>query len=318
MAYWFEKGELRRFPRVEMPMRVFIRPSQANTDKQIIHYPVNYLPTAIVNKINQIESELKINMVNIQEQREIIIPAFTEAIELVHTFGELTQAISQGKNPAYQKDKIAKLSQITNGFLIAKQLEVDGPKTYQFFSMIEEKFIAYSKGIVTILQNSSARKLYTECKLSQAFQVDKVIPKFNLPKYKQMPLANSLYLLSELSNLYLKTFISLLNEHRPVQQANTWFKHDLKISACGLTVDLYKDYPLSTKLDIHLFFPETQKTIALEGTLNRSVEQKNTFLQTNCIQFDFLSYEQQQFIENQQQIYQINRCIELGASDNER
>ncbi len=48
MAFWFEKNEKRRFPRVNMPMQVFIRPCTPSQDKQIIAYAANYQPTSLL------------------------------------------------------------------------------------------------------------------------------------------------------------------------------------------------------------------------------------------------------------------------------
>ena len=309
MAYWFEKDDYRRFPRVKMPVQVFIRPSQPLQEKQIFTYPANYLPNVILEKIAKTESELKSSIAKIQEQKEIIVPAFAECITLAHLFGEFVQNISQGQNPAYQKSNIQKLTQITQGFQVANQLKKEGPKTYQFFQMMDDKFITYSKNMIKILQKSTSQTFSLSDEIAASFKMDKIIPKFQGDKYQDIPLAKSLFLLSQLLNLYLATFTELLKEHAPETKPNKWQEYTVSISACGLSIPLNKDYPLNSKLNIGLYFPETRKSIRLKGAINRSVPCKKHSLQLNCLDFEFPDYQQQQFIENQQQIYQINSCL---------
>lgn len=309
MAFWFEKNEKRRFPRVNMPMQVFIRPCSPSQDKQIIAYAANYQPTSLLKKREQIKVELQTSMSAILEQKEVLKPVFDECINLADLFGKTVQTISKGKNPAQNREELLLLEKLTSGFVKIESLKKEGPKTHQFFEMMNEKFIAYSKGLIKVLQKSNNRKFYIYPDLETTFKMDQVIPKFKAEKYKHIPLSRALYLLSELINLHLATFIELLKEHTTMPPQSNWTLYDIGISACGLDIKLPKDYPLNTRLNIELFFPETKKSISLKGVLLRSEADNQLEKQKNCINFEFPNYHEQQFIENQQQAYQINRCI---------
>lgn len=309
MASWFEKDEKRRFARIKMPAQVFIRPSQAIIEKQIFYYPVNYQPTAFIKKSKRLEAELKINIASIVEQKDLLENAFQDGILLAKLFGKLVQDISQGKNMAFTKKGMKKLEQISLGFLTNSNLKQNGSKSLHFFELINLKFIAYSKNLIQTLQRSNSTKLIFQDDLSKVFLIDKIMPKFKDKKYQQIALVKSLYLFSELINLYLASYWELLQEHSANQEPNKWHQSLIGISACGLDIKLNKDYALSTKLDIGLFFPETKTYLQLKGKLSRSVVTNKNEKQLNCIDFNFPDYKQQQAIENQQQIYQINRCF---------
>ena len=309
MAHWFEKDERRRFPRTDLSLRVFIRPILPITGGQILAYKANYLPTSIQSEIKKIEKELKESMAKIQEQREVLIPSFLEAISLCKDFADITQEISKGNNPAYNKEKISTLQNLAKGFQKIIRLKTDGPKTYHFFEMMNVKFIAYSQAIINILKNANSQEFLYSFSLQSSFEMDKVISKFKAEKYQHMPLTKSLHLLFIFINLHLNCFIELLKEHQPKPAPQKWTEYYTGLSACGLDIKLPKDYPLNTKLEIGLFFPESKKSILLKGSLNRSIKCTNSIKQINVIDFDFPSSQEQRFIESQQQIYQINRCI---------
>lgn len=50
MVFWFENGDARRFPRIEMPVQIYISPVNPIRDKDIFGLGIDYFPPSVEKK----------------------------------------------------------------------------------------------------------------------------------------------------------------------------------------------------------------------------------------------------------------------------
>ncbi|WP_024852058.1 hypothetical protein [Hydrogenovibrio kuenenii] len=314
MGFWFEKGESRRFPRVEMPVQVHIMPSDPIRNDEIYALGINYFPPSVEKKIQKTKLDIWHSVKHIQEQKDILEPVFMEAVDLIDTFGEVIKNACRGKNPARSKPKdTITFQKLLNGFQKSSSLEEAAPRTFQHFDQMNQKFLVYSKNLVFSLQKSSATKFVSTMNFQTEFDIDKTIANFEKPKFKQVPLAQALFHLSQYLNFHLEAYTEYLKDLQIPRTAKKIAPRLMSISACGLAIKANKRYPMSSKVDLLFYFPETDETLKLSATVVRSVTLPSDDTECNALDYYFPTSRDLNIIQRQVELLQINRCLETSV-----
>lgn len=311
MGFWFENGDARRFPRIDMPVQVSISPVKPIRDKEVFALGIDYFPPSIEKQIQKTKLDLWHWVKHIQEQREILEPVFLEVIDLIDTFGEVIKGASHGKNPAANPKEHLTLRHLQNGFLGIATLKQPAPKTFQYFDSMNKKFLVYAENLVKSLQKSTATNFALNTQFQTEYDIDKTIANFEKPKFKQVPLAQSLYYLAQYINIHLEAYNQFLKDLQPIKTPKQWQPEQASISACGMAIYVPKRYPLNTKVETNFYFSETDEVLRLKATVVRCSSVQKQQHECNALDFDFPTSSDQSLIQRQLEQFQITRCLAL-------
>lgn len=312
MGFWFENGDARRFPRIEMQVQLQITPIKPIRDKQIYALGIDYFPPSTEKKIQKAKLNLWHWIKHIQEQKEILEPVFIEVVDLVDTFGEVLKGVCLGKNPIGNPEHDLLLQNLLNGFLGAQTLKEPAPKTHQYFDLMNQKFMIYAENLVQSLQKSTATHFAVNTQFQTEYDIDQTIANFEKPKFKQVPLAQALYYLANYINLHLEAYRNFLADLQPVKTPKQWQEATASISACGIAIQVPKRFPRNAKVSAQFYFNETEETLKLKATLVRSTSMQKQQIECNAFDFDFPTSSDQSLIQRQLEQYQITRCLDLA------
>ncbi|MBN2605834.1 MAG: PilZ domain-containing protein [Thiotrichales bacterium] len=312
MGFWFENGDARRFPRIEMPVQIYISPVKPIRDKDIFGLGIDYFPPSVEKKIQKTKLDLWHWIKHIQEQRDILEPVFIEVVDLIDTFGEVIKGVCIGKNPAANPNTLLTLRHLQNGFLGINTLREPAPKTFQYFDSMNQKFLIYAENLVQSLQKSTPTQFALNTNFQTEFDIDKTIANFEKPKFKQVPLAQSLYYLAQYINLHLEAYSHFLKDLQPVKMPKQWEKEHASVSACGIAIHVPKRFPLNSKVETNFYFSETDEVLKLKATIVRCNSLPKEQSECNALDFDFPTSSDQSLIQRQLEQFQITRCLAFG------
>lgn len=315
MGFWFEKGESRRFPRVEIPVQIHITPSDPIRNQDIYALDVNYFPPSVEKKIQQTKLEIWHSVKHIQEQKDILEPVFIEAVDLIDTFGELIKNACCGKNPALDPEKAIVFQKLLSGFQKIFTLKEPAPKTFQYFEQMNEKFLVYAQNFVFSLKKSTGTKFVSTLKFQTEFDIDETIANFDKPRFKQVPLAQSLFYLSRYLNIHLEAYSEFLMDLQPTKTAKRIPTKTISLSACGMAIKANKSFPLGKKVDILFYFPETDELLKLTASIMRSITLTNEQTECNALDYYFPTGRDQNIIQRQVELFQIKRSLEIDFQE---
>lgn len=311
MSYWFDKGDARRFPRINMPVPLYLAATNPIRDHQIYAMGIDYFPPSVSKRIQF----AKLNLIHwqnlIQEQKDILDPVFYEATDLVDHFREAIIGVSNGKMPLDSDNSLATFAQKARGFESFNNLQEHAPKTYNYFKLMNEKFIAYKNHFYLSMKKSSPTQFSIDPNLPGEFPIDKTIKSFAQPKFEQVPLAQSLLYLSRYIDYHCRAYIELLKDYAPRQNAKRWATSEVNISASGFAINLNKRFKATSKVDAFLYFEDTDEIVKLNATTVRTKSIADRGYETNAFDFNFPTHQDQSLIKRQLERYQIKRCMAL-------
>lgn len=313
MGYWFEKNESRRFPRIEMPVQIHITPTNPIRSKDIHALGIDYFPPSVEKKIQKTKLDLWHSVKHIQEQQDILEPVFFETIDLIDTFGEVVKDAQQGRNPELSdpKDPVI-LQKLFSGFQRFSSLQTPAPKTFYYFDQLNQKFLVYAQNLVYGLKKSTPGKFISTLAFQTDFEIDKTIANFSQPKFQQVPLAKALFYLSQYLNLHLAAYREFLQDLLPNKSAKKLPKLDINLSACGLAIRENKRIPLGCKVDVTLYFADTDETLKIKGSIVRSVTLAKQQTECNALDYYFPDGKDQNIIQRQIELMQLYRCPDVS------
>lgn len=295
-----------------MPVQVFVMPVSPIRDKQIYALGYDYFSPTVTRKLQKAKNDLNYWIRLIQEQKDILEPVFQEAVDLTDTFGQLIRMVSTGTNPMKDVAERQNIQAMISGFLSIQTLRGPAPKTFEYFDMMNQKFIAYTQNFVESLSQSTQNQFKINPKIPTEFEIDKTLAIFQTPQFEQAPLAQSLYHLAKYIDLHIRIYLSFLKDLVPRKSSPTsWPKEKTSMSACGMALKVNKRIPIHTKLETLLYFSETKEVLKLKSTVVRNLSLFDEGVESNALNFDFPTDQDQRLIERQQELYQISRCLEL-------
>lgn len=313
MDYWFEKGESRRFPRIDMPVQTHITPTNPIRDNEIFALGIDYFPPSVEKKIQKTKLEIWHWVKNIQEQKDILEPVFIETVDLIDSFGEVIKGASHGKNPENEEQPNPIIfQQLCTGFQKIFTLREPAPKTFQYFEQMNQKFLVFSQNLVYSLKKSTSSKFVSTMKFQTDFNIDKTIASFDKPKFKKVPLAQALFYLSQYLNIHLEAYLEYLQDLQPIKSARKAPLKDVNISACGLAIKANKRFTIGCKVDVFFYFPDTDEALKLKSTIVRSASLPKEETECTALDYYFPDGKDQNIIQRQIELRQLHRCPEIA------
>ncbi|MDG6777191.1 PilZ domain-containing protein [Thiomicrorhabdus sp. zzn3] len=294
-----------------MPVRYFIVPASPLEDCEIYATGVDYFPETVQNKINAYKFTVHHWAHRIQEHAEILVPIFNEMVEYMEFFGDSTKMIAQGRNPLKNSQSKLRLQSHLQGFKRIKQIHASSPKTYQYLTMIEEKYLAFLRSMLWSLEHSSPTQFTVEKRLPQGFKVDEVMPLFEAPKFAKIPLIQTLSSVYNYMNAYLEVFRQIHDDNSLRQHPEEWPVRTANVSASGIAVNLEKRFPNYSNVDVLLYFPEDEQVLQFEGSIVDIRSDEKTQTERIAINFEFPDGALQDYLQTQIQKQEVKECMSI-------
>lgn len=110
MAFWFEKDDMRRFRRLNLPVKAVIRPEEGIQDAHIFAYGIDYFPPTVQTRIQKSKKALWHWVHHIQDQQEVLEPFFKDFEQYIAFFWRLGESVGQWSVPQTQPETLDSLS----------------------------------------------------------------------------------------------------------------------------------------------------------------------------------------------------------------
>ncbi len=312
MNRWFQKGNSRRFFRIDMPVRLFITPSSPIKDREIYATGVDYFPPIVQKLIAEQKSDTLYWLGRIQDQKVLVTELFNEVIDFVEFFGECAKSLSQGINPRLDPKYWVQINQKKQGFQKVEALHQSSPKTYRYFKMIEEKYMTFLESMIHSITHSTASQFEANIQLPYAFKIDETIELFKNEKFAKIPLVQSIYSLCSLMDTYLEAYRQINDDNVMRQYPQEWRLQQANVSASGLAVLLNKRFQPFEKVDVFFYFPSHDKTLQFSGNIVDIRTIDDAYKERVAINFEFPDGKSQNFLQNEIQRFEIEECMHFN------
>ena len=303
------KGNGRRFHRVDMPIRYFIVPSSPIRDREIYATGTNYFPKSTL-KLIEAKKALTIQATNkIQANEQLVKNIFEEIIECIDFFGNCLKDITIGKNPKLDLNYWIKIKDHQKGFKHAQFLEETSPKTFNYIKVIEEKYLTFLNALAKSIENSSPTHFYVAARLPICFKVEEALVIFQSPKLKKVPLIQALLNLIKFMESYLDVYRRITDDNYLKQFPKEWPYKQSNVSLGGLAVFMNKGFQLYSKIDVLLYFESNNKLISFNGTVVgfRTIKDQERI----AINFEFPNGHDQKFLQQEIQKHEVEECMHI-------
>ncbi|WP_321326190.1 PilZ domain-containing protein [Thiomicrorhabdus sp.] len=312
MNKWFRKGNGRRFHRVDMPVRYFIVPSSPIKDREIYATGADYFPQPLVNMIETRKYDTIRSVEKIKEQNVLVTQIFNDVIEDIEFLGECVKNVSIGISPKNDISYWLKVKDKLKGFSSIHQIEASSPKTFQYLSMIEEKYLSYLQRLTNSINESTPEHFYVEGLLPIGYKLDEMMSVFQNKKFAKIPLIQAILHLSEFLEAYLDTYRQINDDNYVKQFPENWPTQVANVSASGLALLLPKRFDMYTRVDVYLYFEHANKILNFDGSVVDLREDNQQYKQRVAINFEFPNGNDQNFIQQEIQKQEVKECMKFA------
>lgn len=312
MNKWFRKGNGRRFHRVDMPIRYFIVPSSPIKDREIYATGADYFPTPLVNMIETRKFDTTRSVEKIKEQSVLVTQIFNDVIEDIEFFGECAKNISQGVNPKNDMGYWLKINDKLKGFHSIHGIQASSPKTFQYLSLIEEKYLNYLQRMVNSINSSTPEHFSVEGHLPIGFKLDEMMTVFQQEKFAKIPLIQAILHLSELLEAYLNVYRQINDDNYLKQFPQEWPLRLANVSASGLAVNIPKRFDLYSRVDIYIYFEHDDRVINFDGSVVDIRDDNENHTQRIAINFEFPKGNDQDYLQQEIQKQEVKECMKFA------
>ncbi len=308
MRTWYQRGNQRRFHRVDMPINIMILPKERPFGQPIFHWGIDYFPPSIEVQIRSSRRLLTIQVDRIQEHKVFLQALFQECVQQIEFLGELIRLIAKGENPLCLPQNLKRFQQYHQGFSLIETIKSPAPRTYDWFKKIEEKNVYLFSAIKYMLQHSSATKI--QSLPSSEFLIDQAIIPYTKGKYKEVPLAQSLVHLVHFQSLHFQAWQEMIRDLQWQTTPQKWSEHMVNVSTGGIAVNLPKRYPKLAHVYTKLYFPRIG-VLAFEGSVVMQKSIPTEGKERIAVNFDFPTQEQQIALRTQMELFELQKAVEV-------
>jgi len=312
MNKWFRKGNGRRFHRVNMPVRYFIVPSSPIKDREIYATGADYFPQPLVNMIETRKYDTIRSVEKIKEQSALVKQIFNDVIEDIEFLGESAKSISTGISPKNDLTYWLKIKEKLKGFSSIHQMAASSPKTFQYLSLIEEKYLSYLQRLVNSINGSTPEHFYVEGLLPIGYKLDEMMSVFENKKFEKIPLVQAILHLSEFLEAYLDVYRQINDDNYIKQFPENWPTQVANVSASGLALLLPKRFDLYSRVDVYLYFEHADKILSFDGSVVDLRADDKEHKQRVAINFEFPNGNDQNFIQQEIQKQEVKECMKFA------
>lgn len=310
MSYWFEKRELRRFRRIEMPLKLFVTPADPIKDREIFALGIDYFPKTTVTKIQRHHQKLLYWVDHIQEQKEILEPVFKQVITACELLGEAVEYISQGRNPFNDRAFASKIVHNVKAIGFIATLEEPAPKTFQFFSEIEKKITHHFKLLAMSLHKSSSVNYQSFKPENTVFKIDEMTRRFTQGKFQKIPLVQSIYYINALVEDYCSVLNELNTDYYLRDHPEDWQLQNVSLSAGGFSANYHKRYLPGKPLMTYLYLDNANRVMTVATSFARNQPNMPDLNELNAFYFDFPDPQDQRYLELQIERIQLEKVTQ--------
>ena len=300
---------VRRFFRINMPLRSYVTPRSPITDRDILATGANYYPTSVQNQIHHQRVLVNSALNKVQDSKEKIMAIFGEVLEHFEFYEECLVELSKGYNPKKDPGKIFKLSSHIEGITKLNLLKSSAPKTYAYLKLIEDKYLYFLQRLDEVLNHSSPDTFYAPNPIPVGFKLDEFCEKVSSPEFAKIPLMQAIVQTSHLLTIYTDIFRQLYEDHSLRQHPEHWRQEVSNVSASGLAVNLKKGLKLNERVDVLIHFKDDQRTLIFDGIVVNIQSQPNTFYERVAMNFEFPNGRDQTYLLAQIQKYELQECF---------
>lgn len=312
MALWFQKGDFRRFTRIEMPIKIYINPIHPIKNQDVFALGLDYFPPTVKQKIKTSQEELSYWVRHIQEQQEILLPVFNEFEAAILYFGQCVAQLSNGFSPKMDRLAWADFNRYLKGINGIADLKNTAPKTHQYFEQLNQKLKVYFQNMAYCLEDSTPTQLSVESALPDSMLVDDMMKRFEAENFAKIPLVQSLFNLHQLMVHYFKAYQELLNDCRLRQNPKAWPEVKVDISACGLSMKLDKRFKANMRCDAYFYFAEKSRLLSVRAHLIRACSDMSDYKECNAFNFEFQDLDDQRFIQLEVERFEIKSSLQTA------
>lgn len=310
MAYWFEKRELRRFRRIELPLKLFVTPSDPIKNAEIFALGIDYFPKTTEIKIQRHHQKLLYWVNHIQEQKEILEPVFLQVITACELLGEAVAYISQGKNPFNDRAFASKIVHNVKTIGFIATLEEPAPKTFQYFFEIEKKITHHFKLLAMSLHNSTNVKYQSYKPETTVFKIDDMTRRFTQGKFQKIPLVQSIYYMNALVDDYCNILHELNEDYYLRDHPEDWQLLNISLSAGGFSAYYHKRFLPGKPLKTYLYLDNANRVMNVSTSFARNQSNMPDLKELNAFYFDFPDPQDQRFLEMQIERLQLEKVTQ--------
>lgn len=309
MQHWFRKGNARRFHRVDMPLRFFIIPSSPLEEREIYATGANYFPAPVQNHLETLKRDTIQSLEKIQDQKELISKIVDEIIEAIEQYGTSLRNVSTGINPKQDPLSWLDTKNRLDGFKNAKLIKESSPKTYQYFKMIEEKHLAFHRTLVDSIDQSDKDNFEVKGHLPVGFKLEETMALFKQERFSKTPLIQAILHLSEFMEAYQDIHRHINDDNYLQHFPQEWPQKTVNISASGIALLMKKMFNDYSKVDVFLYFEDSNKTVKFDGTVVDTREDLESHTKRIAINFEFPNGNDQNFIQQEIQKQEVKECM---------
>ncbi len=307
----FQRGNARRFYRIDMPVKVFMTPKSPIKDLEIYATGADYFPPSIEKKIIHKKEKTLIWLDKVQEHKIIINASFKEIIEFIEFFGYCTKLIAQGLSPKKDISYWLKLSHHKKGFKEIMPLHELDPKTYQYFKMLEEKYLTFLNHLVQCLKASSPTFFKVDTILPYGFKFDEIIEKFSSPKFAKIPLIQAIKSLSKFLETYMAVYRQIVEDNYLKHFPKEWKLDLVNISASGISQVFEKRFKLHDKVDVYLYFDDSDTQLHFEAKVVNIRAIEDSYQERISLNFVFPNGNEQSVLQAEIEKFEIKECMDI-------
>ena len=311
MHQWFRKGNARRFHRVDMPVRYFILPSSPLEEREIYASGADYFPSVIQKKIVHSKNDAIRSLSKLQNQKDLLTEIVTSVMADIEFYGNCLENISKGFHPKKDPQYSMQINGKLRGFESILKIKESSPKTYIYFQMIEEKFLAFLNVLVESINQSDQNNYFTNQELPFGFKLDETIHQFKHEKYAKIPLVRTILDLAELLECYLDVHRQIHDDSFLVNTPQNWPLQMASLSASGVAVKMPKLFKIYSRVNVFFYFEHADKQIRFEGNVVDIRDANDEYAERIAINFEFPNGADQSFIQQEIQKEEVRECMQF-------
>lgn len=311
MPFWFEKGEHRRFSRIDLPVKVFVTPINLKADKQIFGLGIDYFPPTVQKKIESAREQTFYWFKHIQEQQDVLEPVFKDLMLAADYLGDWVRYVSDGRSPKEDMIEWRRFVSYAKGVESVGALQESAPKTFQYLDQMNQKIRAYFKNFAVCIDKSSPRKFVVDDSLPQEFAVDEMMAKFTDPSFSKIPLVQSLFHLNAYLNAVFDAYGEFIRDYYFRQNPKAWEMQTVNISAGGVSMIMPKRFKPSTHCDAYFYFAESERLLTVRSILVRTCSDWKESQECNAFNFEFPDLQDQLFIQQEIERFEIHNSMKV-------
>lgn len=305
MPFWFEKDDMRRFRRLNLPVKAVVRPQEAIQDGHVFAYGIDYFPPTVKKRINKSKKALWHWVSHIQEQQDILEPFFSDFERYIQFFGDWTQKLAQGLSPRMNRNDWLEFHGYAKGVQRIQSINQSAPKTFQYFDALNHKMILHFQHLSACFEHSSANQFKVPPPLPNEFVIDQKAKRFEPDTFQNVPLAQALYHLNALMNHYFKAYQHLVADMAIPQSPQKWPELELNLSEGGAAIFVPKRFRASERCKMFFYFNSLNQLLEMPCVLVRRVSDQQRNMECNAFDFVFPNAHFQRLIQLEIDRYEL-------------